>query len=564
MPPSTTVLVTATDTYGNAGSDGSTDELVVDTNGPPIANADNYNIQENSSLSTILGVDDILQNDTDPDGDTLTVNTTPIVGPTNGSLILNADGTFTYTPDPDFNGVDTFTYEITDGNGEFSQAVVTITITSVNSAPVANADNYTIAEDGSLIPGSGVPDLLANDTDPDGDSLTVNVTPVTGPANGLLALNPDGTFTYSPDENFNGSDGFTYEVSDGNGGIAQGSVTITVTPVNDAPITAGDNFNINNGEALTLLTSGLISNDMDIEGEALTIISFTQPVNGTVFGNGDGTFVYTPPPGFEGVDSFTYTVADESGAESIAAVVVDVIPFQEAEPITAEPDEGTPEPENPVTPPEPEDEVTEREFVAGPDNSEPASFGEYVALEDGSITAYAPAELDGGIVARLLADQKAGDDVRGGPTSVDKTKYTVESIGTFDFDGFTFRNVNLDHNALWQALDTMKREMAQIGSDSSATAVIQIASGSSIALTAGFISWVLRGGALSAALLSTLPMWKGFDPLPLLAANRSKDDKRRKNEDTESMEKTYEESSPDVERIFSPETLVTDRKGLKK
>ncbi len=142
-------------------------------------------------------------------------------------------------------------------------------------------------------------------------------------------------------------------------------------------------------------------------------------------------------------------------------------------------------------------------------------------------------------------------------------------LTSLDFDGYIFQNVNLDHNALWHALDTMKREMRQIDNDSSAIVVISAITGGGIALTAGFISWMLRGGALTAALLSTMPMWKGFDPLPLLAARRSKDEKkddkqRRRNKDAETLEKPFEETSVDVERIFSENTLVLNRQDLKK
>ena len=102
----------------------------------------------------------MLSNDSDVDGDTLQVNTTPVVGPTNGTVNLNADGTFTYTPNPNFFGSDSFTYEVTDGNGGAAQATVNINIDSVNDAPVAGDDSFTVAEDGVLND-----ELLSNDSD---------------------------------------------------------------------------------------------------------------------------------------------------------------------------------------------------------------------------------------------------------------------------------------------------------------------------------------------------------------------------------------------------------------
>ena len=167
-----------------------------------------------------------MSNDSDIDvGDTLTVNTTPVVGPANGTVQLNTNGTFTYTPNANFVGSDSFTYEVTDGNGGIAQATVNITVAAVNDDPVATDDVFTVDEDSVL--NNGQLSLLSNDTDIDvSDTLTVNTTPVVDPTNGTVQLNTNGTFTYTPDSNFSGTDSFTYEVNDGNGGTAQATVDI--------------------------------------------------------------------------------------------------------------------------------------------------------------------------------------------------------------------------------------------------------------------------------------------------------------------------------------------------
>ena len=152
-------------------------------------------------------------------------------------MVLNSDGTFVYTPDTNFFGNDSFVYEVSDGNGGIAQATVNITVGSVNDGPVAADDTFVTTEDASL-----TDSVLGNDSDTDGDTLTVNTTPVSDPANGTVVLNADGTFTYTPDANFFGSDSFVYEVTDGNGGTAQATVNITVDSVNDAPVAADDTF----------------------------------------------------------------------------------------------------------------------------------------------------------------------------------------------------------------------------------------------------------------------------------------------------------------------------------
>ena len=153
---------------------------------------------------------------------TVTAATSP-----NGTVVINPDGTITFTPAPNFNGPTTITYTISDGNGGTATATVNVTVNAVNDAPVANPSNATTNEDTPVI----VP-VLANDTDVDGDPLTV--TAATAP-NGTIAINPDGTVTYTPNANFNGTDTITYTISDGQGGFSTSTVTVTVGSVNDAP-----------------------------------------------------------------------------------------------------------------------------------------------------------------------------------------------------------------------------------------------------------------------------------------------------------------------------------------
>ncbi len=192
-----------------------------------------------------------------------------------------------------------------------------------NRKPKARRDSVTTEEDASL-----VIDVLANDSDRDGDNLTIIA--ASDPTNGTVIVNEDGTITYIPDPDFNGTDQFTYTISDGNGGTSTSTVTVTVTGTNDAPVAGGDTVTANEDTPLVISAAGLLLNDSDVDGDALSIASFTQPANGTVVDNGDGTFTYEPAPGFTGTDSFTYTISDGNGGTDTATVTVTVDPVNDA------------------------------------------------------------------------------------------------------------------------------------------------------------------------------------------------------------------------------------------
>ena len=303
-----------TDTFTYTVSDGRGGETtgtvtitVSEVNDPPTATGEARTTAEDTPVTV-----SVLDGDTDPDGDTLTV--TAVSDPANGTAVIEADNTVTYTPDPNFAGTDTFTYTVADGRGATATATVTITVTEVNDPPVATDDLRGTAEDTPV-----TFDPSANDSDPDGDALSV--TALSTPANGTATLNGDGTVTYTPGPNFAGTDTFTYTVSDGRGGTATATVTVTVGEVNDPPVAAADTVTTAEDNPVTVDPR---SNDSDPDGDPLTVTAVSRPADGRAVVNGDGTVTYTPDPNFAGTDTFTYTVADGRGGTATATVTVTV------------------------------------------------------------------------------------------------------------------------------------------------------------------------------------------------------------------------------------------------
>jgi VCBS repeat-containing protein len=279
-------------------------------NDAPVANDDEASVLEDSSVTI-----PVLGNDYDVDGDPLSVSI--VSGPANGRATVNPDGTITYTPNPDFCGTDSFTYKACDPSGACDTATVTIHVTCVNDAPVAQDDSYTTDEDTPLVVAK--PGILGNDYDVDGDSLTAVL--VSGPAHGTLTLNSDGSFTYTPAENFCGEDSFTYKAYDGELYSNVATVRITVTCVNDAPVANDDEASVLEDSSVTIPVLG---NDYDVDGDPLSVSIVSGPANGRATVNPDGTITYTPNPDFCGTDSFTYKACDPSGACDTATVTIHV------------------------------------------------------------------------------------------------------------------------------------------------------------------------------------------------------------------------------------------------
>jgi hypothetical protein len=192
-------------------------------------------------------------------------------------------------------------------------------VSDAPAAPEAADDNAAVGEDS----GANVIGVLANDTDANGDPLAV--TAVTQGAHGSVTNNGNSV-SYTPDPDYAGPDSFTYTVSDNVTGADTATVTVNVSNVNDAPVANNDNYNMNQDATLTVPpASGVLGNDTDIDGPAQAAVIDSAPAHAAAFGfNADGSFSYTPDPGFTGVDTFDYHVSDGTDASNVATVTVNV------------------------------------------------------------------------------------------------------------------------------------------------------------------------------------------------------------------------------------------------
>ncbi|AUC85931.1 hypothetical protein CW731_11795 [Polaribacter sp. ALD11] len=323
--------ITYTASGGTSTANSTLDLTVTPVNDVPVANDD-----LSSTDPGIPVIINVLPNDSNIDGDTLTV-TSITAQPANGTVVINGDGTVTYTPNAGFNtGTDIFEYQVCDGNGGCDTASVSVSVPKSFLSPVANPDVKTTLEDVTVtVPAAN--GLLTNDTDSNpGETLTVvsfeiigttyNVGDTASIAEGMLTINADGSYTFVPVSNYNGTVPVViYTISDGTPTAnASSTLKITVTPVNDVPVANPDTNSVAEDTALDVSSAnGLIINDTDADGTPLTLTQFT--INGTNYpagttaslpeGNliikGDGSYIFNPAPNYTGtVPQITYTVTD--------------------------------------------------------------------------------------------------------------------------------------------------------------------------------------------------------------------------------------------------------------
>jgi VCBS repeat-containing protein len=290
-------------------------------NHPPIAQPDAYTTAEDTPL--VITAPGLMANDTDPDPEDV-FTPTLVTGPQHGKLtplILASDGSFSYTPDKDYNGPDAFTYYVKDGAENSNTVTVSLTITPVNDIPVAADQTVTTDEDVAV-----AITLTATDVDLPVQTLTFLVQ--TPPAHGTLSGTAPA-LTYTPELNYNGSDSFTFIAFDGEENSLPATIHITLTPVNDAPV--ANNQSVTTDEDVTAQIT-LTATDVDLPVQPLTYHIQTQPSHGTLTGTLPN-LTYTPSSNYNGSDSFTFFATDGLLNSALATVNLTLTPVNDA-PIT--------------------------------------------------------------------------------------------------------------------------------------------------------------------------------------------------------------------------------------
>ncbi|MBR9813222.1 tandem-95 repeat protein, partial [bacterium] len=358
-------------------------------NDPPVAANDAATTDEDTPVNVL-----VLGNDNDVDDGIDAASVAIVTNAANGSAVVEPDGSVTYSPAANFNGGDSFSYTVNDNTGATSNvATVSITVNAVNDPPVSANDAATTNED---TPVNVL--VLANDSDVDDGIDASTVVIVTNLANGSAVVEPDGSVTYSPAANFNGSDSFSYTVNDNAGATSNiATVNITVNAVNDPPVAANDAATTDEDTPVNVF---VLANDNDVDDgiDAASVAIVTNAPNGSAVVEPDGSVTYSPAADFNGTDSFTYTVNDNAGATSNVATVSITVTAVNDPPVAAN-DAATTDEDTPVN-----------VLVLGNDNDvDDGIDASSVAIVSSAANGSAVVEPDGSVTYSPVADFNGTD-----------------------------------------------------------------------------------------------------------------------------------------------------------
>ncbi|MCA9212070.1 MAG: tandem-95 repeat protein [Planctomycetales bacterium] len=420
-----------------------------------------------------------------------------------------------YVHDGGEGHVDSFSFQVKDGGEDGAlgdTGTFAITVTPVNDNPVASDDTFTVNENSSI---SG--NVTASDVDVDGDPLTATL--LTPPANGTLVLNANGSFTYTPDADYDGPDSFQYQIDDGNGATDTATVTIVVNNTNTPPVAHAD-FVAAVSSLETVINGLLLGNDLDPDGDSFSIIITSQPLHGTIQVRPDGSVVYKPTIGYLGADSFTYALTDGTSVSQPVQVTIDVTAAGQL-----------PAGSVPFDPNLNDNDNNDSDSDADSDKDTTTLDLSLQDGQDGQLRFVRRVNRNGQVAG--LASVDDGDQfvvelanalLEADPNLSDGLKLiNIQKSGSVDArddmndvqSGVNFKAVAIDTQAMLRYFDKNLEEIQQ--SEVAQKLIVQSAKVLTTGFSVGYILWTIRGGYLMAVLSSSLPVWSQFDPVPVLA-----------------------------------------------
>jgi hypothetical protein len=415
---------------------------VANTNDAPSAAAQKYNAFEDTKL-TVNTTNGLLKGAADLDGDALTA--VVLTQPTKGTLVAKADGSFEYTPRAGVIGTDSFTYQAKDSSNALSKAATaTITIANVNKPPVGVNDAGYVGFKGQSLSINAALGVLKNDSDPDGDSITALI--ATQPANGTVSLKADGSFLYTPQANFTGTDTFTYRAVDNSGSATNKStpatVTLNINATNTPPTAVNQRYSATEDTILTVsVANGLTKGGTDPEGAKLSAIIVSQPTKGTLTASADGSFVYNPNNNLNGNDSFTYQLSDGFARSTVRTAKIEIAAVNDTPPVVNDTISAQNDVANQTLP----DVIANDRLAKNVDGIETLSLASF------DTTTKQGGTLRLGTTGRLIYTPKAGFSgtdafnyvVRdaGGATNTGSVTLNVRFVPRSELSGFVYRDL---------------------------------------------------------------------------------------------------------------------------
>jgi len=464
--------------------------------------------------------------------------------------INNALEGLRFDPVPDYNGPATIDITVDDrGNVGLDGTktdldTINITVTPVNDAPIANDDAFVLDE--HSLAGTPVGTVSASDVDA-GDVLSYRIMGGSGssvfgidPATGEVLVVDTDSLVYETNPSFD----LSVEARDLAGATDMATVTVILRNTNDPPQAADDSYTVDSLHTLNVAGSGLLANDVDPDGDTVAVLLVSGPSHGTLTLGTDGTFQYTPDDGYVGDDSFAYQITD--GLESSGSATVGVKVLAVESPPTDSPSDDNDAADEP--------DATEEDNTTSEMEGEAtgSSDGPDAEAADSSPTENTSQTLDRGDSPGATPEQPTTTTVAVNPSAEDDSPFSSQLRRTAPEDraiDSTHRpslrqndmsvdtsvdratRIQREYGTLWNQLDTLQEELVKedAADETFETFVVGTTAVSVTGLTVGYVMWLIRGGTLLASLLTSLPAWCSFDPLPVL--NSFDEPKRRPDDD---------------------------------